>query len=537
MTSYSTVSVKKLMRQAVRDLRSSKHDSAVDITSEIIARENNHAAAHAVQFSALFKSKRFEQARRIGTIAAELNPTSVFILNNQACLQLEAKQPAAASGLLKSLIDQYGERGQWLYNLALAQRMVGNFDYAITTFSRTLDFDEQHDRAAFQLADCLTLVGNHEQASRVFAYVRLLRDNHAPSHCNYIHHAVVNNTISRQDLDLEFALWQNRFIPSDKRYDINPIGNLKQLNIGFLLGKLPANWARALVAPVINGLGSGADSITVYWHDEQLDPELFDDTINIVHSAGFTDADFARRVRADHIEVMVDVCGMRIGARQRALGLQVAGKQFGWLAHEGQYATELVELLDDKLMHYAADLSNNQNLIDIGNRTLLAIGCQRGVSQAVLGVWASIMRKLPDWRLHLASDNQLANKHLKTRFRGEGIDDTRLSFGGNVSIDAQTIALDNFTENSPAATISVLQRGATVVGMLGEHFPAQHTARILKQCGRENWLCDSPYSYEDMAVKLANTKHRNGIGSADFEASGLADIDGFTRRFRQALAE
>jgi len=149
MREYSGKSIKKLNSQAIRALRSSKHDQAIEITQAIIDRDDNHAGAHAIQFSSLFKSKQTERARRMGSKAAELNPTSVFILNNQACLQLEAKQPAAAAGLLKSLIDQFGERGQWLYNLALAQRMVGNFDYAIRAFRRTLDLQPEHDRAAF----------------------------------------------------------------------------------------------------------------------------------------------------------------------------------------------------------------------------------------------------------------------------------------------------------------------------------------------------------------------------------------------------
>ena len=99
MSEYSDISLKDLTSQAIRALRSSRHDEAVEITTEIIERDDAHASAHAIQFSSLFKSKKFEQARRMGGLAAQLNPKSVFILNNQACLQLEAKQPAAAAGL------------------------------------------------------------------------------------------------------------------------------------------------------------------------------------------------------------------------------------------------------------------------------------------------------------------------------------------------------------------------------------------------------------------------------------------------------
>ena len=162
----SQPSIRKLFSKSVDALRASRHEEALLLTAQIIALQADHAGAHAVQFSSLFKSNQFERARGMGRQAAKLNPRSVFILNNQACLQLEAKQPAAAAGLLKSLIDQYGEKAQWLYNLALAQRMVGNYDYAIDMFRRTLDHEPRHDFAAYQLADCLSFIGDSEQAIR-----------------------------------------------------------------------------------------------------------------------------------------------------------------------------------------------------------------------------------------------------------------------------------------------------------------------------------------------------------------------------------
>ena len=112
MSSHSGRSIKKLYRRSVRALRTSNHSDALLLTQEIIERQADHPGAHAVQFSSLFKSKKFELARLIGNQAAELNPKSVFILNNQACLELEKNNPAPAAHLLNSLIEQYGERAQ-----------------------------------------------------------------------------------------------------------------------------------------------------------------------------------------------------------------------------------------------------------------------------------------------------------------------------------------------------------------------------------------------------------------------------------------
>ncbi len=535
MNAFNALPIKKLMRQAVRDMRASNHDSCVEITTEIIEREPDHAGAHAIQFSALFKAQRFEQARRMGTTAAQLNPKSVFVLNNQACLQLEANQPAAAAGLLKSLIDQYGERGQWLYNLALAQRMVGNFDYAIQTFSRTLDFEETHDKAAFQLADCQALTGNHEQAVRSFAYVRLLRDKHAPSHSNYLHHAVSNGQITQQDLKLELALWQDRFTPTENHYETSPIKDIRAIKIGFSLGKLPTDWLTMLITPLINGLAKGPDTITVYWHDEALNPKLFKQNVTIIQSANLTDADFARQVRDDAIDVMIDVCGMRMGCRQRVLGLQVAPKQYGWLAHEGHYASSRVTVLD---LPYALERNDKPSHGNpIPHKVFAALGCHRGLSAQVIANWANLLHELPAWKLLIPCRNQLISKNLIRRFEKLNINRSRLivDADGSMKLNENTIALDNFIENDPVAVMSALDQGATIVALNGELYPAQHTARLFRQCGLDDQLNSSPASYKQHALDLAHSMDAETFLPSKVDRTHITDINRFINIFRKAI--
>jgi len=73
MSSHSGRSIKKLYSRSVRALRRSNHKDALLLTQEIIGRQPDHAGAHAVQFSSLLKSKKFELARLMGNEAAKLN--------------------------------------------------------------------------------------------------------------------------------------------------------------------------------------------------------------------------------------------------------------------------------------------------------------------------------------------------------------------------------------------------------------------------------------------------------------------------------
>lgn len=529
--------LEELSALSIQALRRSQHDKAIAITQDIIDRQSDHAGAHAIQFSSLFKSKRFEQARRLGGRAAQLNPNSVFILNNQACLQLEAKQPASAAGLLKQLIDQFGERAQWLYNLALAQRMVGNYEYAITKFKRTLDYQSDHDRAAFQLADCLQIVGHREEAVHAFGYVRLLRSKHAPTHSNYIHHAVANNSLSKTDLTQELDLWQERFIPKDKRYTIGQPSSALSITIGFLVGVIPNRWLVSIVTPLINALANSDDTIIIYWHDAKPITKLIDKRVSIVDSAGLSDADFARQVRIDKIDVMIDICGMRLGSRQRALGLHLTGRQFGWLAHEGRYATPLVSVLDDKLDAQRFYIEPKQETVKaVPKNTLVGINTQGGLAYEVIKTWAYILLQLPDWKLHLDAQADHVVMQLQQGFLRLGISRDRLIFDTQIGAGEHTIVLDNFVENDPVTVSHALEAGGILVALNGPLFPAQQTAALLSQVEKDSWLCHSVSEYVRRAIALADGALAEPMNEDQIDMSRIRNLQTFVTHFRHIIS-
>jgi predicted O-linked N-acetylglucosamine transferase (SPINDLY family) len=531
-------SLATLASEAIKALRENRHEEAIKLAEEIIGLNANHAGAHLVLFSSLFKTERFDEARKIGAHSAQLNPASLFILNNQACLQLEAKQPAAAAGLLKSLIEQFGERAQWLYNLALAQRMVGNYDYAIEKFRRTLDHQPDHDRAAFQLADCLQIVGHREEAVRTYDYLRLLRGKHAPTHSNFIHHAVSNNSFSETDLAQELGLWQDRFIPTDKRYNVEQSSDSANMRVGFLIGVIPDNWLNSMVIPIINELANRNDQVSIYWHDEKSPPRSVDKRIQIVLSSQLSDADFARQVRGDNIDVMIDICGMRLGCRQRALGLNLAKRQFGWLAHEGLYATPHIEILEDHLDTQRFYIERQKGPREIApENTLYGISTHAGLAEDVIKTWAYILHKLPGWKLHLDAQESHIRSVLRHRFLGYGLNEDRLIFVKNVGAKKGSIALDNFIENDPVTASHALEAGAILVALKGPLFPAQHSAALLAQAGKGNWLCGSTSEYVARTISLASGTVEAPLSQEEIGVSRIRNLHTYVTRFRNTIGE
>lgn len=530
---------KEMTLQALAALRDKDYELAITIAEEILESKPDSAAAYAVRFDSFFKSGQLERARKIGGRAAELNPNSEFILNNQACLQLEAKQPAAASGLLKSLIEKYGATPQWLYNLALAQRMVGNYEYAIDTFQKTLDLNPEHDKAAYQLADCLSFTGQPKEAARAFEFVRLLRNKHAPSQCSYIHYAAISNGMTVNALQQELSLWNDRFIPKNTRYTPRPIENFGQLHIGFVVDRLPPFWFEKMVVPLINQLSKSIDTISLYSHDERIQTEHIDSRVQLVKAESMSDADFAKQVRKDGVQVIVDLCGMRKGCRQRAFALQLASHQFSWLAHEGAFATPLLHSLEDYLgqQRFFIDESGPRKNTSFPSKTLAGIGCKNGLSDAVLSNWAFLLHTLPEWTLHLDITERSAKKSVSARFKSVGIKSEQLLFDTTLAAKKGSIALDNFVYNDPVAVSGALRSGACIVAMKGALFPAQQTAFLLEQVGLENTISETPMDYAKRAIDLARgIRNPAMVTPEQWDQSGLNNLELFAKHFRDTVA-
>ena len=532
MSTRESIQISEKMRAAVSAFKHKDYSKTVDITADIINKDPEHSGAHSLQFNALFESGRHEQARRIGTKTAKLNPTSLVILNNQACLQLDAKQPAAAAGLLKSLIDQYGERSQWLYNLGLAHKLAGNHQYAEQAFARTNDLEPEHDRASFQLTESYIETGNLDAALRASQHLRLLRPNHANTQANHLHLRVTTNTISLAELLFETRLWRAKFIPDGKHYDTQVLDKKRPLHIGVNIGEGGTKLIRPLISPLADWFLQQDDKVTIFWHTDSDPTSEFDPSVTLVDSNRLSDAEFAKRAHADDLDIIIDTCGFGRGNRQRALGLQLAKKQFGWLTHEGHYAANEVQLLDPLLNFYTADLSEDTSRSVLSERTIYGLACHKGLTEQVVRLWAEVLRKLPNWRLQVDLTDPSMQRLLVEQFSREKIDKSRLIFAVETKLGADSIALDNIVENCPVSSIKAVRDGATVITMRGPLHPSQHTARVLAQCGKGDWVCHDYEQFVHDAYKAAKTGQYQSLGSSESHRSKLSDISVLGRKMR-----
>ncbi|NNC98883.1 MAG: hypothetical protein HKN85_01750 [Gammaproteobacteria bacterium] len=416
--------------------------------------------------------------------------------------------------------------------------MAGNAEKSIAVFQRTLDLQPRHDKAAFQLADVYHSLGKVELTTLQANYLRLLRPNIATTHCHYLHQAAVSNMVTATDMDLEFRLWGERFIPKNKNYTSSDIADPDKLRIGFIVGEIPSAWWTLMVVPVINRL-SAQDSVVVFWQDPANRADNLNSDVMVEEINSMSDAKFARLVREHEIDILIDVCGMRSGCRQRALGLQLASRQLGWLAHEGQYATASVTPMEDRLGEkrfcFGVKEDTRPGTAASAEKTIFGINASDGLSEAVVENWSKILWQLDGWALHLDAEQPDVQKELQSRFAKHDLNAPRITFNTRLRPQVGSVVLENPEQNDVLRAYAAVVEGAAVVAMNGELFPAQQTGALLEQMGQSQWVVKNREQYQAKAIELATAEQLQGVSDAQLDEAEFHQIGKFTQRFRKIL--
>jgi predicted O-linked N-acetylglucosamine transferase (SPINDLY family) len=278
--------------------------------------------------------------------------------------------------------------------------------------------------------------------------------------------------------------------------------------------------------------------------------------------AGLGDQAIAAQVRADGVDILVDLAGHTRGQPLGVFALQPAPVQVAWLGYPATsglpgIAYRLTDaeadppgaadrLHAERLVRLAGGLHCYQPPADAPDVSDLPALRQREgpvtfgsfnniskINPAVVAVWAGILRALPGSKLVLKGQllgHATARASLAAAFAAEEIRAGRVELrpwlprAGNplAAYHDVDIALDTFPYNGTTTTFEALWMGVPVVTLRGGRHAARVGASILTHLGRPGWIAADVTAYQRTAVELA---------------ADLAALAGQRRSLRAALRE
>ena len=494
-------------------------DRAIECYDRALAIAPDYVEAHSNRGVAFEELGLLEESVTSYQYALQLDPNSVVVLNNLGKAQMLLGQLDAAQQSYRRVLEIHPELKQSFSNLLLCLNYQDNL-------SPRQVFDEH---CAFE----------SKQAGRV-------RRLQSPSH-------------GAADTD---RLLRLGFVSGDFRFH----------SVSFFLLPILERLDRQHFEVFCYSMSHRQDEVTQRFRalaDGWLDcPTL-------------PEPELAKRIRADRIDLLFDLCGHTSPNALLAFAARPAPVQINWIGYPNTTGLSAMDyrLVDDLTdPPGAADDYHAERLIRLpsgllcyrpwptgfdlsvaeppclgaGHITFGSFNNLSKITPTTLGLWVEILRAIPQARLllksHTASDIQIWN-HLVERFASEGITPERLeclprapSYTEHLEqYQRLDVALDTFPYNGTTTTCEALFMGVPVITLSGDRHAARVGRSLMTRIGLPEFVARSPQEYVAIAAGWAADPSplralRAGLRD-QFERSPLRDEVGFTRSLEVALRQ
>ncbi len=286
------------------------------------------------------------------------------------------------------------------------------------------------------------------------------------------------------------------------------------------------------------------------------------------------DEQVAQAIRADEIDILVDLNGLTLGTRLPVIRWRPAPVQITYLGYNGSIPLdELDYIVADRhvippemaSIHRPAPLylprcyQSNDRWLEVGPCGTRAesglpddafVFCcfsnNYKITQDMFAAWMTILDRTEGTVLWLYADNDMARRNMTGNFIAAGLTPDRLCFAARSSPETYRgrlaladLFLDTFPYNAGTTASDALRVGLPIVTLSGRSFVSRMAGSLLNAVGLSGGIVETRDAYIELAVALATDRRRYQAFSAAANQEAwrrtLGDTPAFTRDLEQAL--
>lgn len=515
-------------------------------------------------------------AYRAATVADARLAQARYNLGN-ACRQAGALEEAADHIGAALALDP--SQAEWHCNLGDLQAVRLRFDAAVESYRRAVQADRGLVRAHAALGEVLQILGRREEAEASLRAALGIRPE-AVHESALLAAAVTGGDRPPAELLERHRDWARRHaspLARVTRHPARPRTGPRRLNVGYVSPDFVEHPVAALLEPVLGAHDRAAVQVFGYSNAGLEDARTLRLRARCDHwreVAGLPDVDLAERIRADGIDVLVDLAGHAPGGRPCLFARKPAPVQFSWLGYPGPTGIAAMDCrITDAIVdpEGEADAHYDERLVRLPGFVCLApegIGAPpspgesqgitfacadalRRAGPAAYEAWAALLARVPGSRLRCWDPGfaaASASEVVLRMFAARGIAAARLDLVAPTPDDTRAaawhgadLALDSFPGSGLAATCDALRQGLPVVTLAGAGAAGRLGASLLERAGLGELVARSPQAYVELAAALAGEGARLATLRRDLpqrlRASPLCDVEAFTRGLEAAFQE
>jgi len=550
-----------------------RNDVAVDLIRQAIAITPDNADLHYNLGLILQKLWQLGAAEASFRRALELRP-------NYASAQFDLANVLVDEGQYESAVEGYqralGLKPGWAdahINLGVALQKVGRMDEAIAAYRAALAIDPGLLGALGNLGNALNSVGRMDDAVACFTEALRLDPQWVVAHDNLLGALLFHPATDQRGLFQEIQRW-NRIHALPLKGAISPHANDRTpgrpLRIGYVSPDLRRHPVGRFLLPLLASHDKAAFHVTCYALPHRADEvtarlkshaDAWRDVI------GLSDEQFAKMIRDDRIDILVDLAMHMAGHRLLVFARKPAPVQVTYLAYAGGtgvdaidyrltdrhldpdeaedalYMEKSVRLAGTYWCYQASAEAPAANELPARAAGFVTFGCLNNfskVSQVAMEAWATLLLRIAGSRLLLYAPDGEHRSRVRQFFRDRGIGEERVELVGHVPMERyfatyhrMDIALDPFPCAGGTTTCDALWMGVPVVTLAGRIAAARAGVSILCNVGLPGLVAQTVEQYVEIAAKLAGNVEKLAAMRAQMrgrmEGSPLMDAAGYAR--------
>ena len=524
--------------------QSGNSESAIDLIGKALAIMPDYAEARYNLGNALKKLNRLEESVASYAEALAIKPDYAEALNNLglALKGLNKLEEAVAS--YRKAVAIKPAFAEAHNNLGFALNALNKLDEAAASYQKALALKANFAEVHYNLGNLLFNGKRVNEAATSFAKALAIKPDYAEAHSNLIFLQDFIPDIDQKAQQNERSLWNSTFILplADKiQAHTNNRDPARPLRIGYVSADFRDHSACLGFAPLI--IEHARQDFEVICYDATISGDHVSTTLRAATThwrdiRNSDDEQLAAMIRADAIDILVDLSGHTRGNRLGVFGHKPAPLQVTGIGHLAAGASTI----DYRLTTLQMTPPDEENIypekplyletyfgftpppdappvglppcLKNGFITFGFLGRFIKISDEVLVLWARILQDIPGARLLLKFsqlDDPAARQKIRETFANLGIKDERLILMGRTQqgehLEAHNlvdIVLDSFPHGGGITTMDSLWMGVPVIGLLDTRKAGGRIIDgICYPVGLEDWVAGSPEEYHAFALKQA----------------------------------
>jgi protein O-GlcNAc transferase len=521
---------------------------AIAAYEKALALRPDYAEVHCNLADAFYHTGEWDAAMASCKRALVLRPEFHLAWNNLGNLYLALRRGDEAIDAYQKSITFRPDYADGFYNLGNALRAANRLEEAIAAYTIAIRVQSDYFMAYNNRAIIYKEMRQSPEALWNFHYAMHLRPDHPTPHSNYLSTLHYPHAMEENAMFTEHLVWNARHCRPIARHN-PPHANDRSPDRRLRIGYVSADFREHSVGFFLVSLFENHDprEVEIFAYS---DAPLTDDMTQRFRTAahhwqdtGPLDTDqLAAQIRADQIDILIDLSGHAGGSRLPVFAHKPAPVQITYLGYPD---TTGLQTIDYRLTDALADpigqteCFHTEQLLRLP-RTFLCywptpaapevspLPSQSGepftfgsfnalakITPPMIDLWSKILHATPSSRLIIKSHSGLTESSARRRildiFASCGISENRLDLHSQTQslkshLDLYQridLALDTFPYHGTTTTCEALWMGVPVVTLAGNRHVSRVSVSILANAGLVLFIAQTPEQYVTIAAQAA----------------------------------